>query len=398
MLPLSLKEAIDDFMTGPPELRKFVAPELVFGAGARLLAGQYARNYSLSRVLLVTDPGVENAGWPEGVIAGLREAGVDHVIFDRVSPNPRSTEVMEGAGEYKKFCSDGIVAVGGGSCIDCAKGIGIVVSNNNHILAFEGVDRVHIPMPPLICIPTTAGSAADISQFAIISDEYRQVKIAIISNATVPDVSLIDPETTMSMSPELTSHTGMDVLCHACEALVSNASSPFTDLFALEAIRLVNTNLLNAITHPGDPVARRNMMLASSYAGLAFSNASLGLVHAMAHSLGGLLDLPHGECNSLLLEHVIPFNFNAAPDKYMMVASALGIRTHESGPGLCSSIVTHIHDMRISAGINGSLSGLGVTPDYVPRLAKNALQDPCIITNPRIPELHDIEEVYVSAL
>jgi alcohol dehydrogenase len=385
-------------MTGPSELRKFVAPELVFGAGARLLAGQYARNYGLSKVLLVTDPGVEKAGWADDVVASLTEAGVDRFLFDRISPNPRSTEVMEGAGEYEKYCCDGIVAVGGGSCIDCAKGIGIVVSNHNHILAFEGVDRVIIPMPPLICIPTTAGSAADISQFAIISDEYRQVKIAIISKATVPDVSLSDPETTMTMPPELTSYTGMDVLCHACEALVSNASSPFTDLFALEAIRLVNTNLMNAIKYPGDPLARRNMMLASSYAGFAFSNASLGLVHAMAHSLGGLLDLPHGECNSLLLEHVIPFNFNAAPHKYLMAASSLGIRTKESDPGLCSSIVSHIHDMRISAGISGSLSGLGVTRDHIPRLAKNALHDPCVITNPRIPELHEIEEIYASSI
>jgi alcohol dehydrogenase class IV len=385
-------------MTGPSELRKFVAPEMVFGAGARHLAGQYARNYGLSRILLVTDRGVETAGWADDVVASLTGAGVERLIFDRVSPNPRSAEVMEGAGEYEKYCCDGIVAVGGGSCIDCAKGIGIVVSNNNHILAFEGVDRVHIPMPPLICIPTTAGSAADISQFAIISDEYRRVKIAIISKATVPDVSLIDPETTTTMSSDLTSYTGMDVLCHACEALVSNASSPFTDLFALEAIRMVNSNLINAIKNPGNPLARRNMMLASSYAGLAFSNASLGLVHAMAHSLGGLLDLPHGECNSLLLEHVIAFNFNAVPHKYLMAATALGIRTNESDAGVCSSIVSHIHDMRTSAGIRGSLSGLGVTREHIPRLAKTALEDPCIITNPRIPKLHEIEEIYASSI
>ncbi len=385
-------------MTGPSELRKFVAPEMVFGTGARLLAGQYARNYGLSRILLVTDCGVETAGWADDVVASLTGAGIECLIFDRVSPNPRSAEVMEGAGEYENYCCDGIVAVGGGSCIDCAKGIGIVVSNNNHILAFEGVDRVHIPMPPLICIPTTAGSAADISQFAIISDEYRQVKIAIISKATVPDVSLIDPETTTTMSSDLTSYTGMDVLCHACEALVSNASSPFTDLFALEAIRMVNSNLIKAIKNPGNPLARRNMMLASSYAGLAFSNASLGLVHAMAHSLGGLLDLPHGECNSLLLEHVIPFNFNAVPHKYLMAASALGIRTNESEAGVCLSIVSHIHNLRTSAGIRGSLSGLGVTHDHIPRLAKNALEDPCIITNPRIPKLHEIEEIYASSI
>jgi Alcohol dehydrogenase, class IV len=385
-------------MAGQPELRKFVAPELVFGEGARLLAGQYARNYGLSRVLVVTDPGVENAGWSDDVVAGLTGSGIEHVLFDRVSSNPRSAEVMNGAATYQEYCCDGIVTVGGGSCIDCAKGIGIVVSNNNHILTFEGVDMVHIPMPPLISIPTTAGSAADVSQFAIISDEYRHVKIAIISKATLPDVSLSDPETTMTMPPELTSYTGMDVLCHAGEALVSNASSPFTDLFAIEAIRLVNTNLLNAINNPGDRTARRNMMLASSYAGLAFSNASLGLVHAMAHSLGGLLDLPHGECNSLLLEHVIPFNFNAARDKYIMAASALGISSHESDTDPCSSVVSRIHDLRVSAGIRGSLSELGVTRDHIPRLAKNALNDPCIITNPRIPKLHEIEELYVSSL
>ena len=307
------------------ELRKFVAPEFIIGVDARKLAGRYAKNLGASHVFLVTGPKVIKAGWVRDVIESLDSEGIEHTLFSDVSPNPRDHEVMKGADQYRKAGCDAVVAVGGGSPIDCAKGIGIVVSNDQHILEFEGVDNVSIPAPPLICIPTTSGSAADVSQFAIITYTNRKVKIAIISKKIVPDISLCDPVPLTSLTSELTAHTGMDALVHSVEAYVSNASSPVTDIQALESIRLLSAYLPLAYQHPDHIGYRYKTMLGSLLAGLAFSNASLGAVHAMAHSLGGLSDLPHGECNALLLETVIDYNYSVCPDRYAAIAEAMNI-------------------------------------------------------------------------
>ncbi|MDN7024496.1 iron-containing alcohol dehydrogenase [Methanoculleus sp. FWC-SCC1] len=380
------------------ELKKFFVPEFILGRGALELAGRYARNFSLRKVLLVTDAGVKQAGWADRVCTSLNEADISYEIFDRVSPNPRAGEVMAGAEAYHAAECQGIVAVGGGSPIDCAKGIGIVTSNRRHILAFEGVDRVQMPAPPLVCVPTTAGSSADVSQFAIITDEDERRKIAIISKTLVPDISLLDPLPLTSMDATLTVDTGMDALCHAVEAYVSNASSPITDLHALEAIRLIAAALPEAARAPDDLQARYLTMLGSLYAGLAFSNASLGAVHAMAHSLGGLLDLAHGRCNAVLLEHVAGYNYAAAPDRFDAITRLLGQQPEElSGNERQAAITRAVAGFRRSLGIDASLADLGVEPGDLPALAERALSDPCMATNPRRPNQKDIEEIYASA-
>ncbi len=266
------------------ELRKFVAPELVFGPDPINLLGRYLINFGARRVLVVTDPGIIAAGWADKISSLIEEAGIDSAVFSAVSANPRAEEVMAGAAFYHDQECDIIVAVGGGSPMDCAKGIGIVSANGQDILTFAGIDNVPIPGPPLICLPTTAGTSADISQFAIINDRKEGAKIAIISKTTIPDVALIDPMPTLTMSPYLTACTGMDALVHAIEAYVSTANSPLSDLHALEAVRLIGANLLSVLINPADITLRNSLMLGSVHAGLAFSNASLGAVHAMAHS------------------------------------------------------------------------------------------------------------------
>jgi alcohol dehydrogenase len=384
---------------GEFELRKFVAPEFIFGIDARKLAGRYAKNFGARKVLVVTDPGVAAAGWTDDVLVTLREAGLDHVVFSGVTSNPKADEVMEGAGYYRREGCNAIVAVGGGSPIDCAKGIGIVSSNKGHILDFEGVDRVDLPTPPVICVPTTAGSSADVSQFAIITDVKHQVKIAIVSKMIVPDVALIDPVTTTSMPPELTACTGLDALCHSIEAFVSTAHSPITNLFALEAAGLVFANLLPALDNPSNIDFRGRMMLASLNAGLAFSNASLGAVHAMAHSLGGVLDAAHGECNAILLPHVIDFNFPAIPDRFRLIGEKLGVATAGMSPEkIKSALNSKINTLCERAGITYTLAQLGVSRESIPELARKAMADPCIFTNPRLPKQRDIESIYEKAL
>jgi alcohol dehydrogenase class IV len=380
-------------------LRKFVSPEIVFGAGSRRSVANFASNFGARRVFLVSDPGVAAAGWVNDIVTLLTEAGIETTVFTQVSPNPRVEEVMEGAERYKASECDVIVAIGGGSPMDCAKGIGIVATHGRNILEFEGVDTITCPSPPLILIPTTAGTSADVSQFAIISDRNRRFKFSIISKAVVPDVSLIDPEVTETMDAYLTACTGVDALVHAIEAFVSTGSGPLTDTHALEAIRLINRHLEPLVNNLSDPVLREQVMLASMQAGLAFSNAILGAVHAMSHSLGGFLDLPHGLCNALLLDHVVAYNFSSAEDRFRRVAQAMDIDTRGmKAPEIKKRLMQRITELKTSVGLQARLGELGVKISDIPSLSGYALQDPCILTNPRKSSLRDVQVVYEEAL
>lgn len=381
------------------ELRKFVAPEIVYGEGARLLAGQYAAIFQADRVLVVTDPGIIASGIPDPILEILESSGISYTLFSDLEPNPRASSVMKGADIFTSSHCNGIIALGGGSAIDCAKGIGIVSSNNRHILEFEGVDKVEVPAPPLICIPTTSGSSADVSQFAIITDETRKVKIAIISKILVPDVALIDPVPLLTLSHDLTLHTVLDSLTHAIEAFVSNAHSSITDLHALEAIRLIVEFLPSVMREPQNLQYRTSTMLASMHAGLAFSNASLGAVHAMAHSLGGFLDLPHGMCNALLLPAVIRYNYPGSPERYDRIAAIFGIDLRTVLPeSRLSLLLEGLEKFYRQIGFCGCLSDIGVTPGHLTQLTEKAMKDACMVTNPRKPDLDDIRAVYQSAL
>ncbi|MCP4118833.1 MAG: iron-containing alcohol dehydrogenase [Desulfobacteraceae bacterium] len=380
------------------ELRKFVAPEFIFGPGALDSTGSYARQFAADKALVVTDEGVLGAGWAQKVAASLEKEGLATEIYSNISPNPRDHEVMEGAETFLKTGCDLIVAVGGGSPIDCAKGIGIVSSNEQHILEFEGIDRVPVPGPPLICVPTTAGSSADISQFSIICDSSRMVKIAIISKSLVPDLSLIDPATTTTLPKNLTAETGMDALVHAIEAYVSNASSPITDINAIKAVSLIREHLPQALNHPLDMDHRYNMMLASLLAGLAFSNASLGLVHAMAHSLGGRFDLSHGESNAILLAPVVDFNFHHAREKYSDLALAMGLEPFRNPEETRQGLLETLADFGKGLGITTRLSHLGISKKELPALAGFAMTDPCIVTNPVMPTQKEVEEIYAKTI
>ncbi|MCE5215087.1 MAG: iron-containing alcohol dehydrogenase [Methanobacterium sp.] len=381
------------------ELRKFVAPEFIFGSGARFLVGRYAKNFGARKVLIVTDPNILDLGLANPVLEAIKNESIEYEIYSNIKSNPTSSQVMKGSELYLNENCNLIVAVGGGSPMDCAKAIGIVSSNNKEVYEFEGVDKVPVPSPPLICIPTTAGSAADLSQFAIITDEQRKLKMAIISKTVVPDVALIDPETTLTMDKFLTICTGFDVLSHAFEAYVSNASSPITDLHALEAISLVASNLIPTSKDLKNIDLRGKMMLGCSHAGLAFSNASLGLIHAMAHSLGGFLDLPHGECNAILLDHVVEFNYDAEVKKYRKIGKTLGLKIDGLNDDEAKEVLIRgIKDLKSQARVNQSLKDVGVNYTDIPELASKALNDACIITNPKRPTQSDIEEIFKNAL
>ena len=382
-----------------PGIRKFVVSESIIGDGAVAIAGHAAHNLLAKRALVVTDPGVMATGHVDRVCEQLASESIAVTLFSGVTPNPRDYEVMAGVEIGREVGCDIIIVVGGGSPIDCAKGISVVLANGGHILDYEGVDKISRAGPPLICLPTTAGTSADVSQFAIITDTARKVKISIISKLVVPDLAIIDPRITMSMDPYLTACTGVDVMTHAFEALVSTAHWHLTDLFAIEAIRMVNGNLDTAVRQPLDIDARTGMTLASMEAGYAFSNVSLGAVHAMAHSLGGMLDLPHGECNALLLEHVVRYNYSTCGERYDRAAAALDLDLRGlDATARRDRLVGALRTLRTEAGVRGSLADRGVTAQHFRTLAENAHRDPCILTNPRAASVADLEAIYGDAL
>mgnify|MGYP006275850475 CR=1 FL=1 len=378
-------------------LRKFLAPEIVYGRGAVGLAGRHSENLGASKVLLVTDPGVRAAGWAGKVESGLKNHKIPYAVFDRMTENPKDYEVMEGAEVYREEGCDLILAVGGGSPMDCAKGIGVVAGNGGKISDFQGVDEVPRPGPPLIFVPSTAGTSADVSQFSIITDSERSIKIALVSKMVIPDISIVDPETCLTMPPELTAATGMDALCHAFEAYVSTASSPLTDMAALRAVELIAGNLVSAYQNPSDITSMDQMMMASLMAGLAFSNASLGLVHAMAHSLGGRLDLAHGRCNAVLLEKVVRYNFDAAEEKYTRLFRVMEpVEKETRGTVDASRIEECLSTLRKRVGITDRLSDMGVRLEDISSLAGSAFWDPCLATNPKAACEQDIEMIFKS--
>lgn len=382
------------------ELRKFVAPEIIVGSQASLLIGRYLDHFETRKPLIVTDRTVCQFPWCQQILAEIDAHVNAAVIFDDVTSNPRDYEAMAGARLFAAEHCDLIIAIGGGSPMDCAKCIAIVAANGGNILEYVGVDEVSLPGPPLICIPSTAGSSADVSQFAVILDSQNQIKRAIISKMVVPDLALIDPMPLMTMPPFLTACTGMDALTHAIEAYVSNAQSALTDVHALEAIRLIGEFLEPAVASERTPDTMYQLMLGSIQAGLAFSNASLGAIHAMAHSIGGQFDLPHGLCNSILLEHVIALNFDSTPVRYRRIAASLGIRVDRciAADSLKAALLDRIRNLRGRIGIPTFIKVEELPDGLIDRLVDVAMNDPCMVTNPRLLEHQEVKAVYERIL
>ena len=277
--------------------------------------------------------------------------------------------------------------------------IGIVATNGGNIRDYEGVDKSAKAMPPFIAVNTTAGTASEMTRFCIITDTSRKVKMAIVDWRVTPNVAIDDPLLMMGMPPALTAATGMDALTHAVEAYVSTMATPVTDACALKAIELIAENLRAAVANGSDMFARDNMCYAQYLAGMAFNNASLGHVHAMAHQLGGFYDLPHGVCNAILLPHVSRFNLIARMDRFVDIAVAMGehvegLSTRKAGEKAMEAIQTLSSDVGIPSG----LAQLGVKKEDLRIMSENAQKDACGLTNPRCPSLEDVIGIYANAL
>ena len=376
----------------------FIPAVNIMGNGCLDEAMTAIRNYGFRKALIVTDAGLAKAGVATLIAEKLALQDIDSVIFDGAKPNPSIANVEAGLVVLKQHHCDFIVSLGGGSPHDCAKGIALCATNGGHIRDYEGVDRSAKPQLPLVSINTTAGTASEMTRFCIITDEERHVKMAIVDRNVTPLLSVNDPELMVAMPKGLTAATGMDALTHAIEAYVSTAANPITDACAIKAMELISQNLRQAVNDGKDLTARENMAYAQFLAGMAFNNASLGLVHAMAHQLGGFYDLPHGVCNAVLLPHVQTFNASVCAGRLTDVAHALGadvrgLSPEEGAQAAIAAIRTLARDVEIPAG----LRDLGAKLDDIPILATNALKDACGFTNPRKADQGQIEEIFRNA-
>lgn len=380
-------------------LVKFHAPEVVFGAGSLGEAGYAAARLGARRPFVVTDPGIVESGWLAELLPLLRGQGLAPVLWTDVTPNPKDHEIRAAHALYREQDADVVIALGGGSCIDAAKGVAILSGNGGDILDYAGIDKMAGPIPPLLMIPSTSGTGADVSQFCIVTDTERHVKLTIMGRALVPDISITDPRLLTTMPEWLNAATGLDALTHGIESYVSLAHNPLADGHALSAVGLVVHHLRRTLSHPLEIDARSKMAQASLQAGLAFTNAILGATHAMSHQVGGLLDAPHGVVNGVLLPHVIRFNARATPDRFVGLARSAGLAV-DGMPGeeAAELLADHVRRLADEVGVPRGLRELGVTEADIEILAGTTLEDACITTNPRSVSRADVRGLFLEAL
>ena len=369
------------------------------GAGCLADAVSSMKDFGFHKALIVTDSILNQLGVVDKVSKLLTEAGISSVTYDGTAPNPTVENVEAGLALLKENQCDCVISLGGGSPHDCAKGIALVASNGGKIADYEGVDRSAKPQLPLISINTTAGTASEMTRFCIITDTARHIKMAIVDKNVTPILSVNDSELMIGMPKGLTAATGMDALTHAVEAYVSIAANPITDACALKAVAMISESLRKVVDNGGDATARENMAYAQFLAGMAFNNASLGYVHAMAHQLGGFYNLPHGVCNAVLLPHVQAYNIQAAAGRLKDIAQAMGVdvsaMSDEQGAKAC---IEEIRKMAKDVGIPAGLKELGVKEEDFKTLAENALKDACAITNPVQGSESDVIELFRQAM
>lgn len=376
----------------------FLPTRNLFGEGAVEEVGDLMKSLGGKRAMIVTDAFLAQNGMAERIQSILSASGVDSVVFGGAEPNPKDINVDAGLVVFKENACDAIISLGGGSSHDCAKGIGIVASNGGSIRDYEGVDKSHQPMCPMIAINTTAGTASEITRFCIITDTSRHVKMCIIDWRVTPQIAINDPILMKGMPPALTAATGMDALTHAVEAYVSTAANPLTDAAAQMAISMITKYLPKAVANGDYMKARDNMAYAQYLAGIAFNNASLGYVHAMAHQLGGVYNLPHGVCNAILLPHVEAFNLIGNANRFRDIAEDMG----ENIEGLSTmeaarKAIEAIRQLSQQVGIPENLRSLGVKEDDFEMMAENAMKDACAATNPRKATKEQIIGIYQAA-
>ncbi len=377
----------------------FIPTVSLMGVGSAKEAGEQVKALGAKKPLIVTDKGISAIGMADQIKQQVEAAGLKVVVFDGAETNPTDKNVQAGVDAYREHKCDAIITLGGGSSHDCGKGVGLVIGNGGNIRDFEGVNKSTKPMPPFVAINTTAGTASEMTRFCIITNTDTKVKMAIVDWRCTPNTAINDPLLMVGKPPALTAATGMDALTHAVEAYVSTIATPITDACAIKVIELISDYLRPVVANGKNLEARDKMAYAEYLAGMAFNNASLGYVHAMAHQLGGFYNLPHGVCNAILLPAVCEFNMISNPARFADIAVALG--EDISGLSVVAAAevgIAAIRKLSRDIGIPAGLTDLGVKETDLRIMAENAMKDACMLTNPRTATLDCVIGIFKAAM
>lgn len=383
-------------------IRRFILNEVsYFGPGAREVLPQEITRLGLKKAFVATDKDLIKFGVADKVLDVLRKAEIPFEIFSEIKPNPTVSNVKAGVAAFAESGADFILAIGGGSSIDTAKAIGIITNNPDFsdVVSLEGVADTKKKAVPIIALPTTAGTAAEVTINYVITDEENHKKMVCVDPNDIPAIAIVDAELMYTLPKSLTAATGMDALTHAIEGLITKGAWEMSDMFEIKAIEMIARHLETAVNEPSNAEARDGMAVAQYIAGMAFSNVGLGVVHGMAHPLGAIFDIPHGVANALLLPIVMEFNMPAALDKYVDIAKAMnvykpGMTTEEAA----QAAVDAVKDLSKRVGIPQTLTEIGIKEEDLDRLADAAFADVCTPGNPREVSKEIILNLYKRAL
>lgn len=381
---------------------RFVLNETSYhGKGAILEIATEIKARAFKKAFVCSDPDLIKFGVTKKVTDVLDDADIAYEIYSNIKPNPTIENVQTGVEAFKNSGADCIVAIGGGSSMDTAKAIGIIIENPEFadVRSLEGVAPTKNKCTPIIAVPTTAGTAAEVTINYVITDEENQKKMVCVDPNDIPAIAIVDAELMYTLPKSLTAATGLDALTHAIEGLITKGAWEMSDMFEIKAIEMIARYLETAVNEPNNADARNGMAVAQYIAGMAFSNVGLGVVHGMAHPLGAIFDIPHGVANALLLPTIMGFNAPAALDKYVEIAKAMNVysagMTKEEA---ADAAVKAVKELSVRVGIPQHLSELGIKAEDLPRLAKAAYADVCTPGNPREVTEEIILELYKKTL
>ncbi len=379
----------------------FLMPSVnFFGPGVISKIGERAKMLGMKKPVIVTDKFLENLknGAVAQTLASLKKSGFDYVVYNEVEPNPKIHNIKEVKTLYEKEDADSIITVGGGSAHDTGKGAGIIMTNGDDITKLAGIETLKNPLPPLIAVNTTAGTGSELTRHAVITNEETHLKFVVVSWRNIPLVSFNDPTLMLDIPKGLTAATGMDAFVQAVEPYVSVDHNPITDSQCIQAIKLIESSLREAVANGHNLQARTKMVEAEMLAGMAFNNANLGYVHAMAHQLGGQYDAPHGVCCALLLPYAEEYNLIADPERFAELARIMGENTDGlSSRDAAELSIKAMKQLSEDVGIPHSIKDIGAKPEDFDLMAENALKDGNAFSNPRKGTKEDIVKIFQEA-
>lgn len=383
-------------------INRFILNEVsYFGPGAREVLPKEIIRLGLHKAFVATDKDLIKYGVADKVLSVLKSAGIPYEVFSEIKQNPTVFNVKTGVKAFAESGADFILAIGGGSSIDTAKAIGIITNNPefSDVVSLEGVADTKKKSVPIIALPTTAGTAAEVTINYVITDEVNEKKMVCVDPNDIPVIAIVDAELMYTLPKSLTASTGLDALTHAIEGLITKGAWEMSDMFEIKAIEMIARYLETAVNEPTNAEARNGMAVAQYIAGMAFSNVGLGVVHGMAHPLGAIFDIPHGVANALLLPVIMEFNAPAALDKYVDIAKAMNVYTSGmSREEAAHAAVEAVKSLAIRVGIPQHLSELGIEEEDLERLSEAAFADVCTPGNPREVSKEIILELYRKAL